>query len=235
MSLASDIAEFAAQLRAGYQHFSREEDFLRQQYAATPEVEVPDSLLERTTRRFLIDHFLRALDWNPDNPSQIVEEARGETRSGDRLYFDYLGVHPVNRSPILIVEAKGFDVPYPRRARAAEPSNKEMSEMLSQAIFALKDHHQRASGIIAEWGQYLKDLHSYVISLGEIGHRTLRRVVISAGSWTIVFEDTEVSLLLTKCTTTWFGLFPMCDSFFNKYSARSRYLIRGLPVLNFLV
>lgn len=115
MSIVSESAEFANSLRAGFELFRREEANLRAQYAAAAGNDpMPDALLERTTRRFLLDHFLRALDWNPDNPSEIIEEARAYTQDSDRLYFDYLGVDPQDRSPILILEAKGFDVPPPR-------------------------------------------------------------------------------------------------------------------------
>lgn len=189
MSIVSDIGEFGNRLRTGFDQFRREEANLRGQYAASPDSDpMPDSMLERTTRGFLIDHFLKALDWNPEDPSQIIEEARAQTQDGDRLYFDYLGVDHQDRTPILILEAKGFDVPPPRRARS-EPDADTMAALLSEAIFALKYTSQRATGIIAEWVQYLKDLHLYVISIGDIGHRTLRRVVISAGNWTIVFEE----------------------------------------------
>jgi hypothetical protein len=34
------------------------------------------------------------LDWNPDIPSQVAEEARSWGEDGDRLYFDYRGIAP---------------------------------------------------------------------------------------------------------------------------------------------
>lgn len=72
------------------QEFRRAEAHLRTQYAAAksaaPE-SMPEAMLERPTRRFLIDHFLRALDWNPDNPGQVIEEARAHSAGNDRLYL----------------------------------------------------------------------------------------------------------------------------------------------------
>lgn len=192
MTLLAETGAFAEKLRTGMQQFRREEAYLRNQYATAESVapeSMPASMLERPTRRFLIDHFLRALDWNPDNPGQVIEEARAYSANNDRLYFDYLGVSPTDRAPVLIVEAKGFDIPKPRRARSSELDAKDMRKLICEALFALKDESQRGSGIIAEWAEYLKDLHSYVSALNEFGRRTLRRVVITAGNWVIVFEE----------------------------------------------
>lgn len=192
MTLVAETSAFAEKLRAGMQEFRRAESCLRTQYAtaesAAPE-SMPAAMLERPTRRFLIDHFLRALDWNPDNPGQVIEEARAHSIGNDRLYFDYLGVSPAGRAPLLIVEAKGFDITRPRRARGPELDAKDMGQLICDAVLALKDKSQRSTGIIAEWAEYLKDLQSYVSALDDLGRRTLRRVVITAGNWVVVFEE----------------------------------------------
>ena len=192
MTLVAEAGAFAEKLRAGMREFRRAEAHLRTQYAtaesAAPE-SMPAAMLERPTRRFLIDHFLRALDWNPDNPGQVIEEARAHSTGHDRLYFDYLGVSPAVRAPVLIVEAKGFDIPKPRRARGPELDARDMGQLICDAVHALKDPSQRSSGIIAEWAEYLKDLQSYVFALDDLGRRTLRRVVITAGNWIVVFEE----------------------------------------------
>lgn len=199
MIAAAEVGVFAERLRAGMQEFRRAETQLRTQYAAAQGVapeSMPLDMLERPTRRFLIDHFLRALDWNPDEAGQIVEEARARSADNDRLYFDYLGVSPVARAPVLIVEAKGFDVSKPRRVRGSELDAKAMGQLISDAVFALKDDSQRKSGIVAEWAEYLKDLLTYVSALDEFGRSTHRRVVISAGSWIVVFEE-PISCFIT--------------------------------------
>lgn len=104
MTLLAEIGAFAEQLRIGMQQFRRDEAHLRTQYATAEDVapeSMPASMLERPTRRFLVDHFLRALDWNPDDPGQVIEEARAHSPSNDRLYFDYLGISPTVRAPVL--------------------------------------------------------------------------------------------------------------------------------------
>ena len=192
VSSVAETGAFAEKLRIGMLDFRRAEAQLRAQYARA-EVRAPESMpwamLERPTRRFLIDHFLRALDWNPDDASQVIEEARAYGEDGDRLYFDYLGISPATRAPVLIVEAKGFDIPKPKRARGPELDAKAIGRLICEAVLALKEKPQKSSAIIAEWAQYLTDLQSYVSSLDELGRRSLCRVVITAGNWIIVFED----------------------------------------------
>lgn len=192
MTAVAEAGAFAEKLRTGMQEFRRVEMQLRCQYAAAEGIapeSMPLDMLERPTRRFLIDHFLRALDWNPDDAGQVIEEARARSADNDRLYFDYLGVSPAARTPVLIVEAKGFDVSKPRRARGRDLDAKDMGRLICDAVFALKDESQEKSGIIAEWAEYLGDLQSYVSALNEFGKSTLRRVVISAGNWIVVFEE----------------------------------------------
>jgi hypothetical protein len=67
--------------------------------------------LEQVTRRHLTDIVLISLGWNLDQQGlDILEEAqaRGETT----LFLDYLGVNPVSRAPLLIVEAKAWAKPF---------------------------------------------------------------------------------------------------------------------------
>lgn len=192
MTAGAELSAFAEKLRNGMREFRRVEALLRSQYAALEggvAESMPLEMLERPTRRFLIDHFLRALDWDPDDATQIIEEARARSANKDRLYFDYLGVSPIARAPVLIVEAKGFDVSGPRRARGSDLDATGMKQLICEAILELKDGSRRRSGITAEWTEYLTDLQNYVSALDDFGKSTLRRVVISAGSWIVVFEE----------------------------------------------
>ena len=75
-------------LRRAFETFKTHETLIRQQYAhdvtagIEPEGADDDGLLERPTRRFLIDGILRGLDWNPDDPTQVAEEARSWDERG---------------------------------------------------------------------------------------------------------------------------------------------------------
>lgn len=194
MSEASDIAEFGAALRRAFDTFNSAETLIRQQYArdvavgAEPEGANDDDLLERPTRRFLVDGILRSLDWNPDNPTQVAEEARSWGEDGDRLYFDYLGIAPRTRAPIVLFEAKGYDVKSARRPRGEALGAREMAELISAALATLK-RGDTSRAILTEWAEWLRDLQTYVASIGDLGQATLRRVVITAGRWLIVFEE----------------------------------------------
>ncbi len=194
MSEESAIAAFLKALRSAFESFQAEERNIRSQYARdvacgeAPSGADDDELLERPTRRFLIDRMLRALDWNPDDPDQVVEEARNWDPEEERLYFDYLGVAPRTRAPIVLVEAKAYDAGAPRQPRGARLDARAMAELISGAIADLKSG-RRDHPILAEWAEWLSDLQTYVASLDPLGRSTLRRVVSTAGRWVVVFEE----------------------------------------------
>jgi len=192
----SEAAENAFQeaLRATVLRFRIEEqsirsNFGRQVLEGSADVDDFDhiGLLERPTRRFLIDAVLRALDWDPDNPEQMVEEARSRSLHGDRLFFDYRGVAR-SRAPALLVEAKGFDTETPRQPRETEPSSGEMARLISRALGDLKAESDKPL-LLAVWSGWLKDLRDYVRSMTSDDQKMLRRVVITAGRWMIIFAD----------------------------------------------
>jgi hypothetical protein len=194
LSEEAAIAAFLKVLRSSFESFQAEERNIRSQYARdvargeAPSGADDDELLERPTRRFLIDQMLRALDWNPDDPDQVVEEARSWDPDEERLYFDYLGVAPLTRAPVVLVEAKAYDAGAPRQPRGAQLDARAMAELISGAIADLKSG-RRDHPILAEWAEWLSDLRTYVASLDLLGRSTLRRVVSTAGRWVVVFEE----------------------------------------------
>ncbi|MGO9771736.1 MAG: hypothetical protein ACLPSW_19765 [Roseiarcus sp.] len=194
MSEEAAIAAFHRALRRAFESFEAEEQNIRSQYARdvacgeAPSGANDDELLERPTRRFLIDQMLRALGWNPDDPDQVVEEARSWDLEGERLYFDYLGVAPRTRAPVVLIEAKAYDAGTPRQPRGAQLNARAMAELISGAIADLKSA-RRDHPILVEWAEWLSDLRTYVASLDPLGRSTLRRVVSTAGRWVVVFEE----------------------------------------------
>lgn len=146
-----------------------------------------EELLERPTRRFLIDGLLKALDWNPDIPGEVVEEVRSRERSSGRpLFFDYLG-RAQDRSPALLVEAKRFDADLPRLPGKDVPSSQEMSRLICDGLTHLKSSKNELE-ILSSWKGWLTDLIGYVRSLPEGEQKGLARVIITAGQWLIVFK-----------------------------------------------
>lgn len=193
MSEAAAIAEFAASLRKEFEAFGAAERLIREQYArAVAEGSAPqgarDELLERPTRRFLIDGILRGLGWNPDDPARVAEEARSQGADGARLYLDYLGVSSLTRAPVVLVEAKAYDIPAAHRPRGSDLESRDVAMLISAALAALKSG-DKPRDITAEWSDWLKDLQTYVNSLRAPGQAPLKRVVITAGRWMVIFED----------------------------------------------
>ncbi|GEL75058.1 hypothetical protein [Myxococcus virescens] len=192
MTEAARITAFERALRAAFTQFNIEEEVIRARHAAAVQagsLRAPlddDSLLERPTRRFLIDPMLRALDWNPDDPNRLQEEARSWAENGERLYFDYLGVSR-QRAPTLLVEAKGADSVSARPPREDNISAPRMSALLSEALAKLKTGDK--PGVLAQWVAWLKDLRTYVTSFSDTERLTLKRVVITAGRWLIIFKN----------------------------------------------
>jgi len=150
-------------------------------------------MLERPTRRYLIDPMLRALGWNVDNPDQVAEEARSQSEGGDRLHFDYLGLSR-QRAPVLILEAKGADAGSARRPRGPVVDGARMADVISDALAALKAG-QTSPTVLAEWTAWLADLREYVVSLGSKTRPYLKRVVITSGRWLIVFTDPDAAFV----------------------------------------
>lgn len=108
MTREADVAEFRRTLQQHISRFRATEPLLREQFARQPESvsgEVAEGLLERTTRRFLIDGLLASLGWDPGDPLAVVEEARSLSDEGGRLYFDYLGVS-TDRNPVLLISTQ---------------------------------------------------------------------------------------------------------------------------------
>ncbi|MDG4904521.1 MULTISPECIES: hypothetical protein [unclassified Mesorhizobium] len=193
MNEAANIAAFGAALQLAFGRFKMEEAVIRAKAAQdidagkAPRGLALDDMLERPTRRFLVDPMLRELGWDPADPRQVTEEARSWAENGDRLYFDYLGLDR-QRAPTLIVEAKGADAKTVRPPRSAEVSGRTMAALISEALASLKAN-AAPSAVLAQWAAWLNDLRIYVRSLGPIERKTLQRVVITAGRWLIIFAD----------------------------------------------
>lgn len=195
MSVAALNAAFLRALREAYEAFRAEVESIRGQFNCDGDQIGADAgvddieLLERPTRRFLIDRMLRALGWDPDNPGDVIEEARSWLEK-QRLYFDYLGVRPDTKRPVLIVEAKGFDAELPRAPRGKALGAREIEHLVAAALADIKAGKANTS-ILAQWRAWLGDLRDYVHSLSLENRSSLRRVVSTSGQWMIVFEDPD--------------------------------------------
>ncbi|CAB3864227.1 hypothetical protein [Achromobacter piechaudii] len=190
MSTLAEIQRVGRTLADCFGAFSRQEQVLREELSRAQVGTSPQAsdLLERRTRRFLVDGILRAFGWDADDAAAVREEARSSSATGEPLYFDYLGFASAIRTPVLIVEAKGADIDAPRPRNGAALSSLETAKLLVNEIAILKGSTS-SSRVTAEWRGYLRDLRTYVQSLDSAGRATLRRVVITTGKWLVVFDD----------------------------------------------
>jgi hypothetical protein len=189
MTEAARATQFKANLGDAFTKFNAYESQLRVEYAretVSGDATAGEVLLERVTRRFLVDPVLRALGWDPDDAERIAEEARGHGPTGKRFYFDYLG-KSLSQLPVLLVEAKHCDTEFVRVPHGLPASGREASRLLSEALDALK--RGQDGPLLSSWREWLKTLRNYVLSLDEASLANLRRVVITAGSWMVIFED----------------------------------------------
>jgi hypothetical protein len=193
VSVPTMPADIAARVRQVFANFRTYEEAIRSQHLREEDYRERD-LLERNTRRFIIDGLLQALDWDPGDPRSVVEEARSYRSDGERLYFDYLGVEPQNSLPVLLVEAKGVDAELPRRKRKGQGTSADVEELLATAINDIRTSGE-SKEVLSHWNDWLIDLREYVESLDALGRANLARVVITAGRWIVVLERPVATLL----------------------------------------
>jgi hypothetical protein len=190
MSAEADIDQTRRALAECFGGFDRLEQLIRAERASPRQGDAMQSLalLERRTRRFLIDGILNALGWDVADPAVIREEARAVSNDKAPLYFDYLGLRASDQAPVLIVEAKGADLEAPKPRRSGSLSAAETALHLARELAIVKGG-SGSSKSTSEWLGYLNDLRTYVTSLGTIGRSTLRRVAITSGRWLIIFNN----------------------------------------------
>ena len=187
MRRPANPSDFREAMRKAISNFESAEKIIRDEYERPTGEEPPDDITERATRRYLIDPCLAALDWLPDDPDMVAEEAR--TRHGTVLFLDYLGVDMASREPVLIVEAKTYDEEPPRAPRSPAPPSREMSRLIAEAIDDILLDKVPKSKLLTQWVDYLTSIRNYVQSFGEAGRETLQRAVVTSGKWMIIFED----------------------------------------------
>lgn len=150
-------------------------------YAGEPNGKV----LEHTTREFFLDKLLEALGWTLGPDGNMASEAR--IKAETTTYMDYVGVAAPTRTPLLLVEAKAWDKPFV--AARLTQGKKEPAELIIEAIAHLKaGGGKEASPVIALWHEYLEQVHHYLLRLKRNNDHDLTRVLLTSGSWMVIFE-----------------------------------------------
>ncbi len=139
-------------------------------------------VLEHVTRRLFLDGLLTELGWSLGPRGDVAEEAR--LRAKTTLFIDYMGVSDV-KTPLLIVEAKAWDVPF---ISARGRTRSRGMDLLVLTIEHLKSGKAREESPAAlAWYDYLDQIAGYVHELKTRYGHDVPRVVLTSGQWLVIF------------------------------------------------
>jgi hypothetical protein len=168
---------------------------IRKQYAVEPESiklekeKLLDNSLEHHTRQYVVDHFLKALNWHfeTDLPNLVAEAPVYSVGEKTTRFLDYLGVDEHGQKALLIVETKrpNSKLPLPKGNRTGKPPRGESYESLIS--LSLSDNNQ----LTEEWQDWLKTLRDYSQSIKVGSNQSPKRVIITNGDWLVIFSDPE--------------------------------------------
>jgi hypothetical protein len=180
--------------RADYDRYIR--DQLRAVFVQTDpiaEVTDRDENLEQHIRTYVLDPLLEALNWQIGK-NVIIEAFLRDRWTNTRRRLDYLGHERDAVHPLLIVEAKRPDAPFIYVTRSLEPGrNYVYSEvqLLADALHYLKDSDQSEPPLLKVWSEWLFEVRNYCLNTyNNTGHMP-QRVVITNGTWLIIFKDPQ--------------------------------------------
>lgn len=174
-------------------HFAPMIARIRNAYARdNPERSNIDAVLEAHNRKYRIDCFLAALNWEPDvtpeknpiHPNLIPEVPIRSKEKNTTRFLDYLGLERNTINPLIIVEAKRPNAQLP-------PTTFEVTSSYSQII----SRGLSAGTLIGDWNGWLKDLRDYVGSVYKKSNRVPERVVLTNGDWWVLFLDPSDAFL----------------------------------------
>lgn len=181
MNESRERADFRRALATLLQDMERETSgFAADTFAGANE----PGVLEHVTRRLFLDGLLTELGWTLGVRGDVTEETR--LRAATTLYIDYMGVSDV-RTPLLIVEAKAWDVPFisgrgPGRGRASG------LDLLVLTVEHVKAGHARSDCPAAlAWYDFVEQIRGYVLELKDRYGHDVPRVVLTSGQWLVVF------------------------------------------------
>jgi hypothetical protein len=175
------------------------------------------SLLEHSTRRYFLDELLELLGWTLGINGDVSEEAR--VKAEETTYIDYAGVHPHDRVPLLIVEAKAWDKPFISPGNGTVANPKDLLVLTVEHIRAGRARNDSPASV--SWHDYLVQIGGYIRELKTRYGHDVPRAVLTSGQWLVVFRHP---------TKTFLGDAPVDDSHFvlfewNDYVARSTEIL----------
>ncbi len=147
-------------------------------------------VLEHVTRRLFLDGLLTELGWSLGPRGDVAEEAR--LRAKTTLFIDYMGVSDV-KTPLLIVEAKAWDVPF---ISGRGGTRSRGMDLLVLTIEHLKSGNSREEcPAVLAWYDYLTQIAGYVRELKDRYGHDVPRVVLTSGQWLVIFVSPTKTFL----------------------------------------
>ncbi|MGH8050550.1 MAG: hypothetical protein ACREPB_07835 [Arenimonas sp.] len=144
------------------------------------------NILEFTTREFFIDGVLKALGWTFGSSGTVAQEARIKVDTTN--FMDYIGITEIERNPILMVEAKAWDVPFITSRNKNE--NETESNLIVRSINHIKNKGAEVdSPTFATWHGFLGQVMRYVRALKTNHNHDIQRAVLTSGQWLVVFHN----------------------------------------------
>lgn len=189
---AGDFLICFQKARANYNvHYKKKIDELRNILAQNPSGEAPpdaDNALEFHLREYLVNEFLRALNWqttfSPDDMLNLFLESPVKSSfNGRTCFLDYLGIEREGQKPLLIVETKRPNSLLPKK------DNQNISSLIIKGL--------GGEDIGYEWRKWLDQLRKYVQAIKERTGIFPKRVVITNMEWLILFVKPEDSFCNT--------------------------------------
>lgn len=175
---------------------------IRASYSDNPGGSVPpsvDNALEAHLREYVVNTFLRALNWRMDVsvedglPNLVPEAPIASSLEDTTRFLDYLGTERDGTDPLLIVESKRPSSPLPKRKAA--PAKSSATAMAEEPVESIIAAGLGGAALAGDWKEWLETLRDYVQSSYDRRGKVPRRVVLIAGSWLVIFTDPTDSFL----------------------------------------
>lgn len=158
-----------------------------------------DNALEAHVREYLVNSFLRALNWRMDVsvedglPNLVPESPIESSLEGTTKFLDYLGTEREGSDPLIIVESKRPSSPLPKRKAVAGKSS--VTAMAEEPVASIISAGLKGTALAGDWNEWLDTLRDYVQSAYDRRGKIPRRVVLTSGRWLIIFGDPKDSFL----------------------------------------
>lgn len=144
------------------------------------------TLHEHDTRILFFDRLLTSLGWRLGAYGNIQEEAR--IKADTTRFMDYVGINQETKTPLMIFEAKAWDVPFVS-ARNPEDRAKDEDLIVMAIRHILNDKSENESPVSKQWHGFLKQVMDYVRTMKTINEHDTPCAVLSSGQWTVVFTN----------------------------------------------